>query len=465
MAVARDLDPDDLILDDEDFDLKEAFGLPDRLPPLRLPAEPELAALARSSPLLARARKLAEWVATGLELTDDGDLTVADMTAAARELGLALPAKTELARLWDTALDSGFLDIDFDAGRVHQGEDLGLWPDGSDEEVLNIWSMALPGVLERLEDEALLDEPLDFTGAGWALVIVLFLTRQEGLPVAEASSVIRNAATDEPTPAKAAAAWTSWTDAHGDPAADLLGQLAELGAVSLPDQSSAEADEDGRAARLTPLGTWALRELLIEDDVEIPLLPPPDQMTAADLISAVTDLGETDMEAETAAWLKLQPPSAAAAQLLAVAVGGGAAERVVAVAVAQRLGAAAEAAWRDALDRPELRPYAKFALTLIAGGEAGVDPLPGLEPDLDDVAWLATDMLAPLSGLPDELLLQQISEAIPAGEELEVFEAIFRSPHPDAAEVLYLIGLHHPDRQIGQAARGWAHRARPGQAG
>ena len=52
------VDPD---LDPEDYDLKEAFGLPDRLPAMRLPALDELAALARKSPLLAEAARLAEW--------------------------------------------------------------------------------------------------------------------------------------------------------------------------------------------------------------------------------------------------------------------------------------------------------------------------------------------------------------------------------------------------------------------
>ena len=33
------------------------------------------------------------------------------------------------------------------------------------------------------------------------------------------------------------------------------------------------------------------------------------------------------------------------------------------------------------------------------------------------------------------------------------FDAISLSPHPDAADVLSLIGKHHPDKQIAKAAR------------
>jgi hypothetical protein len=479
-----DLDPDDVDLDDEDLGLKEAFGLPDRLPPLRLPPEPELAAMARTSPLLARARRLAGRAVTGIELADDGGPTAAE--TAARELGIALAAKPEagdeplpgmpdppavwslwdvpeLALLWDIALDAGFLELGSDLDHMQPGEDLARWPDGTDEDVLDVWSTALPSVLDRLEDEVAVDErlagALDFSGAGWALMVMMFLTRMEGVPVLEASSVIREAATHELAPAKAAKAWKSWTRAHGDPAEYLLGLLAELGAVTLSDQPSAGRDEDGRVARLTPIGTWAFREVLAGEDVEVPLLPPPDQMTAADLVAAVTDLDEDEMDAETAAWLELQPTDTAAAELLAVAARGDAVERMLAVAVAQKLGAAAESAWRDALARPELRPYAKIALTEIAGGEAGVTTLPGLEPDIADIAWLTVDTLAALSDDPDELP-RQLSEAIPPGQEQHLFDAVSRSPHPDAADVLSLIGRHHPDKRIAKAARGSAHRAR-----
>jgi hypothetical protein len=47
-------------------------------------------------------------------------------------------------------------------------------------------------------------------------------------------------------------------------------------------------------AQLTPLGTWAMRELLIEEDVEIPLLAPPGQMTAADLLGEADELDEDE---------------------------------------------------------------------------------------------------------------------------------------------------------------------------
>jgi hypothetical protein len=480
-----DLDLDDYVLDDEDFNLKEAFGLPDRLPPVRLPPEPELAAMSRAAPLLGRARMLAEWVTAGRDVTEDLELTAEDTIAAARELGIPVPVKAdtgpealpgmpdppavtsmddvpELARLWDIAFDAGFLELDLEGDRVEPGVDMGCWPGGTDEEVLEVWSTTLPCVLNRLEDDADLDdrlgEMLDFNGAGWALMVMLSLAKGEGVPVREASDMIRQAAMDELAPDQAEEAWRAWTQARGDPAEYLLGMLQELGAVSLPDQLPGEGAEDGPMARLTPLGTWAMRELLIEDDVEIPLLPPTDQMTAADLLAAAEGLDEADFEAETAAWLELRAPDAGAGELLAAAADGGPAERLLAVGAVQKLGAAAEPAWRDSLGRPELRPYAKIALTEIVGGEPGVTVLPGLEPEAADLAWVLTDTLTAMSDDPDELP-QQIRDAIPPGQEQQAFDAISLSPHPDAASVLSLIGRHHPDKRIAKAARKSAYRA------
>jgi hypothetical protein len=482
-----DLGPGNLddYLDDEDLDLKEAFGLPDSLPPLRLPPEPELAAMSRAAPLLVRARRLAEWVGPGREVTWDVELTAGDTVAAARALGITVPVRPgasvgalpgmpdlpaiasmqdvpELARLWDIALGAGFLELDIEANRVHPGEAMAWWPGGTDEEALDVWSTALPCLLDGLEDvpdgDAVPGDLLDFTGAGWALIVLLFLARGAGLQVREASDMIREAATDEMAPVRGARAWKSWTRAHGDPAEELLRQLAELGAVSLPCEPLDHAGGDGPVARLTPLGTWAARELLTEDGVEIPLLPPPGQMTAADLVWAAEGLDEEDAEAETAAWLAARAPDVAASELLAVAADGGAAARLLAVAAARKLGAAAEPTWRAWLGRIELRPYAKIALTEIAGGEPGVTMPAGMEPDAADVAWLLIDTLAAMADPPDDLP-QLVSDSIPAGTEQQAFAAMSVSPHPDAASVLSLIGKHHPDKRIAKAARTSAFRA------
>jgi hypothetical protein len=60
--------------DEEDISLKEAFGLPDRLPPMRLPSEAELAGMARGAPMMGQLRLLAEWLGPGRAVTEDAEL-------------------------------------------------------------------------------------------------------------------------------------------------------------------------------------------------------------------------------------------------------------------------------------------------------------------------------------------------------------------------------------------------------
>src|SRR5689334_1931856 len=450
---------------DEDENLKEAFGLPDRLPAMRLPALDELAALARKSPLLAVVVRLAEWAGQHRAVEAEGELTAADTVAAAAELGIEIgdPAAIttmfdvpELAHLWDLALDAGFIDDagDDDNPLVTVGEATRLWHGGTDLETLAIWSEALTFLMtESLAIDAELDEELgldlDFYGAGVGLVTALFLARGEGVLVTLADEVIREGAIDELSAAEAAQTWAAWTQAHGEPAGVLLRRLGELGAVRLDDE------EEGQVARLTPLGSWAVREELIASGVDVPLLPPPAEMTAAELAGAAEGASEEEFAAEAAAWLALRDPGTAAGELLDVARDGGSRERVAAVTAVRGLGAAAEPSWRAALDVPALRPYAKMALTEIAGG-----PRPELEQEPGDLAWLLVDLLAATgeAAEPGELAAE-LAGWMPPGTEETLFDAMSRLRHPDAAAVLTLIGEQHPDKKVAKAARRYAYKA------
>src|SRR6266567_752691 len=71
-------DGEDYEDDGEDIGLKEAFGLPDRLPPLRLPSEEELAGMARDAPLIGQLRALAAWLGSGRVVTENAELAGGD---------------------------------------------------------------------------------------------------------------------------------------------------------------------------------------------------------------------------------------------------------------------------------------------------------------------------------------------------------------------------------------------------
>ncbi len=455
--------------DDEHVDLKEAFGLPDQMAPLRLPAPPELAALARQAPLMAQLRRLAWWLGAGRAVTEDEELARGDAAEAAAELGVDV---ARLPHLWWLALDAVFIELDEEETHAIPGESAHAWDEGDEDEVLDIWEMMFALVIgDTLDAAASLDPDrsgeLDFSGHGAALAVTLFLTRPDGLPVAEVSEVIRAATTEELPPARAEEAWQSWVGAHGDPARLLLDLMAELRAIEIADA------EDGPAARLTPLGLAAVRTQLAESGVEIPLLPPTEQMTAAQLIAMADGASEEEFTAETAAWLSHQIAEPAARELLAVAAASDPASRILAVGVVvTELGALAEPVWREALGQVELRGYAKAALATLPGGDPAAASLPGLEPDHHDLAWMITDALAAegwddlsdAAGREPEVLAKSLGEAIPAGQELTMFELMARVPHPDAADVLTVIGRHHPDKRIAKLARKSAYKAASRQA-
>ena len=468
--------------DDEDIDFKEAFGLPDRLPPMRLPTQAELAGMARGTPMVGQLQALAVWLGTGRAVTENGELADGDAAEAAAALGLSLPDLPAVGRmrdvprldyLWRLALDAGFVELDEDETHAVPGEVAQAWPDGDDDEVLDIWEMLFALVMGTLDIVASLDprrsSELDFFGQGAALAVMLFLARADGLPVAEVSEVIRSAAVDELAPARAAKTWQSWVRAHGDPARLLLDQMVAVGAIRISDR------EDGDLARLTPLGLAAIRTQFADSGVEVPLLPSTEEMTAADLIAMSEGAAEEEFQAETAAWLAHRTTESAARELLSVAAESDPASRVLAVALVTELGASAESAWRDVLGQTELRAYAKAALaTLATGGDGDLAAaMPsGLELADDDLAWVLTDALV-VDGwddVDDEVeyepaaLAKRLGEAIPAGREPAAFEMMARVPHPDAASVLTVIGRYHPDKKIAKAARKSAYKAASRQA-
>jgi hypothetical protein len=454
--------------DADDLDLKDALGLPDRLPPMRLPSTAELAALARDAPMVGQLRSLTAWLGTGRPVTENAELPGDDAAAAATALGIDTP---RLDYLWQLALDAEFIELDDDETHAVPGEVAQAWPDSGDDDVLDTWNALFALVLGTLDIAASLDQrrsrELDFFGQGPALAVMLFLARPDGIAVAEASEMVRSSAVAELPPAQAAKAWQSWVRAHDDPALLLLGRMIEVGAVRISD------DGDGDVARLTPLALAAVRIQLVDAGVEIPLLPPADEMTAADLIAMADSATEDEFNAETEAWLSTRTPESAAVELLSVAAGSDPASRVLAAGLVIELGVPAEPAWRDALDQIELRGYAKAALAKLADSDPATTAIPaGFELTDDDLAWMLTDALV-VDGWDDldddaehepTVLAERLGEAIPAGRELMTFEMMARVPHPDAPKVLTVIGRYHPDKKIAKLARKSAYKAASRQA-
>jgi hypothetical protein len=428
----------------DDIDLEDAFDLPPVLPPIHLPEEAELAAQARRSALLADLRALA------------GEVRQTTVQTAAVD--------PVLLRL---AVEAGL--VERNGEDLAPGEDAG-WLDelADDSDALDAWEHIFAAVLDTALDPALdpaleagqdsgpvAADALDLKGHGPALVTRLFLSRRDGVRVAELVGALKDAATADLEAEEAGRQWQEWVDAHGDPLRLLLGQLERLGAVSVTDD----------VMRLEPLGVQAVRSKLVRDHLSVPVLPAPGEMTPDDLLLVLMHGSGDDLEAELASWARSRGVEQAARELLAFAADGSAATRTATIAIASRLGPAARPAWREALDRVELRCYAKSQLVKLAFLDPeGTDRPAELAPGLADIAWLIADTFGPFSHFDLgqrtwSFDFEELKRVSGLENPDEAFEAVARLDHPDAEAVLAMIGRHDSDKTIAKAARRAAHKA------
>ena len=343
--------------------LKKVFKLPRKLPGIRLPSEARLAALAHSAPLMAELEALARWLGPdGRLVTLDDELSAAYVADAAPRLDAR---REHLPYLLDYALTAGWLVLDDepDSNRTWAvlGKTAWRWADGDDSGALHVWAAVFAAVLARTLDIAVSTNPrgsrkLKFQGQGVATAVTLFLTRRTGLSGTDVRDLVRSGAIGDRPSSRDRRAWDGWVPGHGDPAQWLLSELAALRAIVPP------GADDG-TIELTPLALWALREQLRLDGVEIPLLKTTSaQMTAATLVAFADGASEAEGEAEFTSWVGARGPDRAARELLAFAAFSSPQPRLAAVNLVRRIGAAAHLAWRDAMQRPELRGYARIAL-------------------------------------------------------------------------------------------------------
>ena len=443
--------------------LRRVFGLPGTLPAVRLPPAADLARQARSAPLMARLEALSAWLGpAGRFVNQVDELPEADSADAAAWLGIGA---AYLRYLWEYALTSGWFELD-DApaggqARAVPGLTARRWADGDDPGTLHVWAVIFASVLAAALEVAASADPdaarkLNFRGQGPAVAMLLFLARRSGMSRAEVSELVMDGVAGGSASTRTLRARDAWVREHGDPARILLGDLAALGAVTV-------ADTDSGAVGLTAPALWAMRELLCCEGIDIPLVPASlAGMSAGDLVAMAEGVTETEFDATSAAWVDGRGPEQAARELLGFAASADARERLAAVNLTRRIGIAAGMAWRQAMRRPELRGYARIALSAVAG-ELPDSTLPlVLEPEPDDLTWVATDLLALACGDEDPdpgQVAGQFREAVPPGGESWIFDLMSRSSHPDVVRVLTVLGRHHPDRRVARHARRAAHAA------
>ncbi|WP_326795236.1 hypothetical protein OG946_06800 [Streptomyces sp. NBC_01808] len=481
------------------------------LPPVRLPAEAELAREALASPLFARAVRLARWAGPGLRVGAGGELPDAEVREAAAELGLEESADEEgearavAGEAWRIAVDVGLVDVtapeegDEELGTAAPSADLRLVTGGAPADVLELWAAACECVLSdaalpdmsALVEQITAGEELDLDRLDWdpeadadfldgALANLYLLTAMEGpgadgavpLPALAASLVVPDDM-DEPTEevlAEVSEAVLRLDEqfrmlepvgvvAYRPVAEEILLEAAGTAPAADGPEDGAEDEDVSRygVVRLTPLGLYALRRRMLAEGLVAPLVGELAGEDAYVLLDALPRLPDQVAHTEAEAWLEDRKPAEAATELLDAARGTDDRAPARRLACQQALavaGGEAEPAVRDVLHDRELGGLARVWLT-----ERGVPGVP--QPTEDMVFWLAVDTVAAqLGGLRDDTPeLRELVEHL-VGMHRGFFAAAWRVDHPATPEVLEAMGRLHPDRQVAKDARKAAFKAR-----
>ncbi|MFI6445230.1 hypothetical protein [Kitasatospora sp. NPDC050543] len=503
--------------DDEDMDDEAVL-----VPPVRLPSQEALAAEALAVPMLGYALKLSRWTAPHRPVDEFGDLTDADREPAARLLGLA-PAEGEVPeeavieamRAWSLACDLDLVEIGTTAEGAHvaiPGPDLEPAEQGDAETVLELWLTAA-GIVRELaaeadslpgpgEEEAEAEEDSERTEESRLAEVEESRDEaaellDEALQVLYETTAFADPGT-ETVPLGVLAALLVVPEGE-DPSEELLGDitdvmvaldpmladLAELGLLEyrpidpeLFDEEEGEESAEQAAAvptgdepldeaesarfglvRLTPLGQYGVRQWLLEDGYDAPLVGELAQGDAADLLRAVSEASNVLPEEEVREWVKGREALPAARELLDAARGTDTyapLRRMLCQLALNELGAAAEPAVREVLDDPELGGGARAWLAA-----QGAQDVP--TPERGMALWTVIDTFAAQlidSGGDAELLRELIGGLPVTDNPASYFGELWRVDHPYTAEVLEAVGELHLDRQVAKEARKAAFKAR-----
>ncbi|MET8903953.1 hypothetical protein ACGFY8_24895 [Streptomyces sp. NPDC048232] len=469
------------------------------LPPARLRTEAELAREALSTPVLARAARLARWAGADTRVDAGGGLVEEQLPAAAEQLGLTGDdAAAYASEAWRIAVDTGLVEItDEEAGTVAAGEDLALLTGGSPQDVLGLWITALEAVLADASVPDL-DDLVDAMAEGGEVD----LSSLDWDPEAEAEfldgvlgnlyllTVGEDGPGEAPVPLPALAASVIVPSDMGEPSNEVLEQVSDA-MMRLDDQFRllepvglveyqpvdealmADADEEPAApvdetdvarygmVRLTPLGLYGLRARLLDAGFDAPAVGDLADKGADALLDGTAPFPPAAAHAETELWLAGRSPLDAARELLAAARGsdpGAPLRRLRCQQALSLVGKEAEPALREVLDDAELGGLARVWLT-----EHGARDVPA--PPQEMVFWLTIDTLAAqLAAEGNSEELRALVEGL-ARQHSGFFDTAWRVEHPATPDVLEAMGRLHPDKKIAKEARKAAFKARSQQGG
>lgn len=433
------------------------------LPTLVLPPDDELADSIRATALWRQVTGLVTYVGERLELTDAGNLRLADARRLVDELDTGdvfadadqrwptrssteLPA---LTRAFELALAVGLLECDgrsarpaYDRLTAIREDPEELWLD-----LVVAWLQAgmLASCLAGTEPPVWVDE-LDVS----VLDLLIELVSDEGsLSLDKSAQVLaERLLLDEdpmfaPTAGDRAMAEVITNHVHVFAEALQLAGLVEVaGVVHRRIGESGLVVRSGGQVTATHLARLLLHRIGGADAHRLGRLT---DVPADELIAALGALPAAVAEAEADLWLARRP--ATAATELADAVAGGGSERAVTgMVVLDRLGDAAEPALRRLAQDPLAGTYARAWLV-----QRGLVPAEPVGPeDVDGIVGLLA-MLAARHG-PDEVV-EGLARLGGRDDQVAFLELAWRSSLDEVEQLLAIVGELHPDKAVRKASR------------
>ena len=305
------------------------------LPPVVLPSAAELLAAADSSPALARLRAFTRWVRAGRAVTRDGKLLLGDARSVADALDLdhfsRSRARTsddlpEITLLLHWARQARFVRVV--GGRLVQVKSAAPLL----SRPIEMWRRAFEavgGIGEHFGGSNVFGAPSLFgMGLGEAFPVLLHLLYAAGgdpVPVERFHRAVRDSVNEQ--------MGCVVDDLAGDveqrlwrrDVTALIDTMELLGAVTLSEDTDGHAalvalagrdDPDPTLVALTPIGIWAVREMLLDNGVHAPLageLAHEDvEYVCVRLQGVRPDVAEVEMDA----WVATRTGRAAAQELL-----------------------------------------------------------------------------------------------------------------------------------------------------